>query len=78
MAIRDVRSPNNTTGSQPMRGWSPGAYSSPSNARTRSDGGHIAPHVGKNALRHAEPTSLANDLEQISAGTGNRVLPPKR
>jgi hypothetical protein len=75
MAIREVRSPNNTTGSEPMRGWSPGAYSSPSNSRTRNDGGHVAGHVGKAA---SLPVSLAHDLDRASAATGNKPLPPKR
>jgi hypothetical protein len=59
--VKEVRSPNNTTGSEPMRGYSPGAYSSPSNSRTRDDSGHIARHVGKNALRHAPPV-LGEDM----------------
>jgi hypothetical protein len=46
MGTTTVRSPWNTTGKAPMRGWSPGSRSSPSNA-ARSDGGHIAGHVGK-------------------------------
>jgi len=45
MGTTTVRSPWNTTGNEPMRGYSPGSRSSPSNAR--SDGGHIAGHVGK-------------------------------
>jgi hypothetical protein len=73
--VREVRSPNNTTGSEPMRGWSPGAYSSPSNSRTRNDGGHIAGHVGKAA---SSPVSLAHDLQRTAAGTGNTVIPPTK
>jgi hypothetical protein len=75
MAIRDVRSPHNTTGSEPMRGWSPGAYSSPSNARTRSD--HLGPHSGKGwTPLKLRSDNLAHDLERSAAGTGNRVIPP--
>jgi hypothetical protein len=50
--VREVRSPWNTTGNEPMRGYSPGSRSSPSNA-PRSDGGHIAGHVGKGASQPA-------------------------
>jgi hypothetical protein len=76
MAIREVRSPNNREGMTPNSERRIGV--SPLSSR-RSDGfgsGHIAPHVGKNALRHTQPTSLAHDLEQSSAGTGNKVIPP--
>ena len=45
LMVREVRSPNNTTGNEPMRGYSPGSRSSPSNA-PRADG-HINPRAGK-------------------------------
>jgi hypothetical protein len=44
MGEREVRSPWNTTGNEPMRGYSPGSRSSPSNARAD---GHINPRAGK-------------------------------
>jgi hypothetical protein len=44
MGTTTVRSPWNTTGNEPMRGYSPGSRSSPSNA-AHSDG-HISPHSG--------------------------------
>jgi hypothetical protein len=43
MGEREVRPPWNTTGNEPMRGYSPGSRSSPS----RADAGHINPHAGK-------------------------------
>jgi hypothetical protein len=43
--VKEVRSPWNTTGNEPMRGYSPGSRSSPSNAR--SDGGHLVRSPGK-------------------------------
>jgi hypothetical protein len=45
--VKEVRSPHSLTRDQyhPQRAVSPGSRSSPSNAR--SDGGHIAGHVGK-------------------------------
>jgi hypothetical protein len=55
MGTTTVRSPWNTTGNEPMRGWSPGSRSSPSNA-ARSDGGHIAGHVGKGGSQPASAT----------------------
>jgi hypothetical protein len=70
MAIREVRSPwsRECGPAEPGRiGVSP--VSSP-----RNDGfGHVAPHVGKGGTG---PASLARDLEQSSAGTGNKVIPP--
>jgi hypothetical protein len=64
----EVRSPWNSTGNEARRGESPGAYSSPSNARTRADGGHIAPHVGK-----AGPTN-----PKLRPDDGNLVFETKR
>jgi hypothetical protein len=60
MGTTTVNSPNNSTRDQndPMRGYSPGAYSSPSNSRQRADGGHIAGHVGKSA---SGPASISRD-----------------
>ena len=45
--VREVRSPWSSTGNEPRRGESPGAYSNPSNGRTRSDGGHAVRSPGK-------------------------------
>ena len=47
--VREVRSPWNTTGNEPMRGYSPGSRSSPSNA-ARSDSGHRAGHDRNSGL----------------------------
>jgi hypothetical protein len=41
--VREVKSPWNTTGNEPMRGYSLGSRSSPS----RADGGHLNPHAGR-------------------------------
>jgi hypothetical protein len=46
-----------------QRGISPGAHSSPSNAR--SDGGHLAGHVGKSA---SQPASARRDSTPVAGG----------
>jgi hypothetical protein len=64
MGITTVNSPWNTTGNEPMRGYSPGSRSSPSNA-ARSDGGHLAGHLGKSA---SQPASASRDAVRVQGG----------
>jgi hypothetical protein len=71
MGTTTVRSPWNTTGNEPLRGYSPGSRSSPSNA-ARSDGGHVAGHVGKGG----GPASVRRDA--VSGATWDGVTPTAR
>jgi hypothetical protein len=64
MGTTTVRSPWNTTGNEPMRGYSPGSRSSPSNA-ARSDGGHLAHNIGKSA---SQPASARRDAVPVQGG----------
>jgi hypothetical protein len=59
--VREVRSPWNTTGNEPMRGYSPGSRSSSS----RADSGHRAGHIGKSA---SQPVSARRDSTPIQGG----------
>jgi hypothetical protein len=61
MGISETRSPNNTTGNEPMRGYSPGSRSSPS----RADGSHRAGHLGKSA---SQPVSARRDSTPVVGG----------
>jgi hypothetical protein len=63
MGEREVRSPWNTTGNEPMRGYSPGSRSSPS----RAVGGHIAHNLGKGGHR---PVSAKRDAVPV-VGSGS-------
>jgi hypothetical protein len=55
MGITETRSPWNTTGKEPMRGWSPGSRSSPS----RADAGHLVRSPGKGpAVRRTDATPV--------------------
>jgi hypothetical protein len=75
MGIREVRSPWSSSGGGSGNADHP-IGTSPLSAPRRNDGfGHVAGHVGKAA---SSPVSLAHDLERISAGTGNKVIPPTK
>ena len=65
MGEREVRSPWSSTGNEARRGYSPGAYSNPSNGKARADGGHIAGHLGKAA---SQPASARRDTSQVVGG----------
>jgi hypothetical protein len=62
--VREVKSPNSLERRDfhAQRGISPGAHSSPSNAR--SDG-HIAGHLGKSA---SQPASVRRDAVPVQGG----------
>ena len=45
--VKEVRSSWSSDGKEPRRGYSPGAYSSPSNGKARADGGHAVRSPGK-------------------------------
>ena len=45
--VKEVRGAFNSDGNEARRGYSPGAYSSPSNGKARADGGHAVRSPGK-------------------------------
>jgi hypothetical protein len=59
--VREVRSPWNTTGNEPMRGYSPGSRSSPSNA---AESGHLVRSPGKGG----GPASVRRDAVPVVCG----------
>jgi hypothetical protein len=65
MGETTVRSPWNTTGTEPMRGHSPGAYSNPGNQRARADSGHLVRSPGKGG----GPASVSRRDNATSAAT---------
>jgi hypothetical protein len=62
--VKEVLSPNSLTRDQfhPQRGISPGAHSSPSNARSDA---HVAPHIGKSG---SQPASARRDAVPVVGG----------
>jgi hypothetical protein len=68
---REVKSPWSSDGNEPRRGYSPGAYSSPSNGKARADGGHIAHNLGKGGHR---PVSAKRDAVPVVGSGGSAHL----
>jgi hypothetical protein len=60
--VKEVRGAFNSTGNEERRGYSPGAYSSPSNGKAREDGGHIARHLGRGGFGPASQKRVDNSL----------------
>jgi hypothetical protein len=63
--VKEVRGAFNSDGNEARRGYSPGAYSSPSNGKVRADGGHIARHLGRGGYG---PASQRRDSTPVVGG----------
>lgn len=74
MGEREVKSPNNTAANHPRRGESPGAYSNPSNNRTRNDGFHRAGHIGESG---SQPVSAKRDSNTPVQGGARSPYDPR-
>jgi hypothetical protein len=74
MGEREVKSPWSSTGNEARRGYSPGAYSNPSNGKARADGGHIAHNLGKGGHR---PVSARRDCNTPVQGGQRSPYDPR-
>jgi hypothetical protein len=70
--VREIRSPHSLERSDPhsQRGISPGAHSSPSNARSDA---HVAPHIGKSGSQPASATRDAPTATPVVGGQRNVI-----